>query len=95
MRVTLSWVGGEQQFDVAIGRRRAYVSNMANVFNFLVPAALLAVFAVLCFGIYALFKGGDFGRSWSNKAMRLRVITQFVAILVLLAAAWTARNMSG
>lgn len=66
---------------------------MLALFNVLVPAALLFVFAVLCFGIFALFKGGDFGRSWSNRAMRLRVIAQFVAILVLLAAAWTARHM--
>jgi hypothetical protein len=35
-----------------------------------------------------LFRGGDFGRSWSNKAMRARVVAQFVAILILCAAAW-------
>jgi len=33
-----------------------------------------------------LFRGGDFGRSWSNKAMRLRVLMQFIAILVLMGA---------
>ncbi|MBU6405678.1 MAG: twin transmembrane helix small protein [Alphaproteobacteria bacterium] len=65
---------------------------MQTVFNVLVPAALLAVLAILLFGIFALFKGGDFGRSWSNRAMRLRVVAQFVAILVLLAAAWVARQ---
>jgi len=65
---------------------------MQSVFNVLVPAALLAVLAILLFGIFALFKGGDFGRSWSNRAMRLRVVAQFVAILVLLAAAWVARQ---
>ena len=57
-----------------------------DVFNYLIPAALIVVFAVLCFGIYALFRGGDFGRSWSNKAMRMRVLAQFVAILILVAA---------
>jgi nitrogen fixation-related uncharacterized protein len=56
------------------------------VFNYLIPMALVAVFAVLCFGIYAMFRGGDFGRSWSNKAMRLRVLMQFIAVLVLLGA---------
>jgi hypothetical protein len=56
------------------------------LFNYLIPIALAAVFAVLCFGIYALFRGGDFGRSWSNKAMRLRVLMQFIAVLVLLGA---------
>ncbi|MDX2276767.1 MAG: twin transmembrane helix small protein [Hyphomonadaceae bacterium] len=57
-----------------------------DVFTYLIPIALFVVFAVLCFGIYAMFRGGDFGRSWSNKAMRMRVVAQFVAILVLVAA---------
>jgi hypothetical protein len=59
-----------------------------NLFDVLIPAALIAVFLVLCFGIYTLFRGGDFGRSWSNKAMRMRVVAQFVAILILIAAMW-------
>jgi hypothetical protein len=57
-------------------------------FDFLIPAALGVVFLILCFGIYAMFRGGDFGRSWSNKAMRMRVVAQFVAILILVAALW-------
>lgn len=59
-----------------------------DIFNYLIPAALLVVFVTLCFGIYALFRGGDFGRSWSNKAMRMRVLAQFVAIIILVAAMW-------
>lgn len=56
------------------------------VFSYLIPIAVGVVFLVLGFGIYSLFRGGDFGRSWSNKMMRLRVAAQFVAILVLCAA---------
>lgn len=59
-----------------------------DVFSFLIPAALAAVTIVLGFGIYALFRGGDFGRSYSNKLMRLRVLMQFIAIVVLVAAFW-------
>jgi hypothetical protein len=59
-----------------------------NPFDYLIPVALGVVFLVLCFGIYAMFRGGDFGRSWSNKAMRFRVLAQFGAILVLVAALW-------
>lgn len=63
-----------------------------NVFDYLIPVALLVVFVVLCFGIYALFRGGDFSRSWSNRAMRFRVVAQFVAILILVAAMWWSQN---
>jgi len=57
-------------------------------FDYLIPAALVAVATVLAFGIYALFRGGDFGRSYSNKLMRLRVVMQAVAIAVLMGAVW-------
>lgn len=63
-----------------------------DFFAYLIPAALIAVFLVLCFGIYTLFRGGDFGRSWSNKAMRMRVVVQFIAILVLVAAMLWKQN---
>lgn len=59
---------------------------MERFFDLLIPVALLAVATTLAFGIYALFRGGDFGRSYSNKLMRLRVVLQAVAILVLVAA---------
>jgi hypothetical protein len=59
-----------------------------DVFDYLIYAALAAVSIVLAFGIYALFRGGDFGRSYSNKLMRLRVLMQAIAIVVLVAAAW-------
>lgn len=61
---------------------------MDTLFNIMVPAALLAVLLALSGGLYALFRGGDFGRSYSNRLMRLRVVLQFVAILVLVAAYW-------
>ena len=59
-----------------------------DLFDILIPASLLAVAAALGFGIYALFRGGDFGRSYSNKLMRLRVVLQAVAIAVLVSAVW-------
>ena len=59
-----------------------------DVFDYLIPIALVAVGATLAFGIYTLFRGGDFGRSYSNKLMRLRVVMQAIAIVVLMAAVW-------
>jgi len=61
---------------------------MDRLFDLLIPIALGAVLITLCVGIFTLFKGGDFGRSYSNKLMRLRVALQFLAILVLAAAFW-------
>ena len=58
------------------------------MFDYLIFAALGAVSIVLALGIYALFRGGDFGRSWSNKLMRLRVVTQAIAVAILVAAVW-------
>ena len=64
-----------------------------DVFSFLIPAALAAVTLVLGVGIYALFRGGEFGRSYSNKLMRLRVVMQAVAIAVLVGAVlWRSRH---
>ena len=57
-----------------------------NPFAYILPIGLFVVFAILCFGIYTLFRGGDFGRSWTNKAMRMRVVAQFVVIMLLVAA---------
>lgn len=61
---------------------------MANVFDVLIPLSLLAVTVTLGVGIYSLFRGGDFGRSYSNKLMRLRVVLQAIAVAILVTAAW-------
>ena len=37
-----------------------------DLFSYLIPVALAAVALVLGAGIYSLFRGGDFGRSYSN-----------------------------
>jgi nitrogen fixation-related uncharacterized protein len=66
---------------------------METLFNILIPVALLAVFATLCVGLYSLFRGGEFARSNSNKLMRLRVLLQFIAVLLLVAAfIWRGRT---
>jgi hydrogenase/urease accessory protein HupE len=65
---------------------------MHTLFDVLIPICLASVVIVLLIGIYALFRGGEFGRSYSNKLMRLRVLLQFVAIVVLVAAFWWNRR---
>jgi hypothetical protein len=58
----------------------------------LMMIALAAVVITLGLGLYALHRGGDFGRSYSNKLMRLRVVLQFVAILIIMAAFYAHRR---
>ena len=52
---------------------------------------LAAVAVVLILGIRTLFKG-DGDKKTSNKLMQLRVLLQFVAIIVLVALAYFFKN---
>tara|TARA_B100001287_G_C22531101_1_gene457391 strand:+ start:144 stop:347 length:204 start_codon:yes stop_codon:yes gene_type:complete len=49
---------------------------------------LVTVAVVLILGIGTLFKGGDTSKKYSNKLMQLRVLLQFVAIIVLVCLAY-------
>ena len=49
---------------------------------------LLTVGVVLILGIGTLFKGGETSKKYSNKLMQLRVLLQFVAIVVLVGFAY-------
>ena len=51
----------------------------------LVGVAVLVVFVILCLGLYTMMKGGSTAASYSNRLMRLRVIAQFIAILLIMA----------
>ena len=53
---------------------------------------LLAVGIVLILGIGTLFKGGEVSKKYSNKLMQLRVLIQFIAILVLVGFAYFFKN---
>lgn len=59
-----------------------------TLFDILILLAVGAVAVTLGFGIYSLYRGGEFGRSNSNKLMRLRVALQALAIVLLVAGMW-------
>ena len=65
---------------------------MTNFLDTLVYILLAVVFVILAAGIYALFRGGDFGRSWSNRLMRLRVLFQFIAVVAIVVAYWASQR---
>jgi uncharacterized membrane protein len=54
--------------------------------HYLVPAAVIAVAIVLVLGLVNMMRGGSPNRS--QKLMRLRVLLQFVAIIVIMATIW-------
>jgi len=62
------------------------------LFNFIGFTLLGAVGIVLMMGIYTLFKGGNTSKKYSNKLMQLRVLLQFVAIIVLVLLAYFFKN---
>ena len=49
---------------------------------------LMAVGIVLILGIGTLFKGGKTSKKYSNKLMQLRVLLQFIAVIVLVTFAY-------
>jgi Hypoxia induced protein conserved region len=54
--------------------------------HYAVPAAIIAVAIVLVLGLVNMMRGGSPNRS--QKLMRLRVLMQFVAIVVIMATIW-------
>jgi Hypoxia induced protein conserved region len=54
--------------------------------HYMVPAAIIAVAIVLMLGLINMMRGGSPNRS--QKLMRLRVLLQFVAIVVIMATIW-------
>ncbi len=62
------------------------------LFNFIGFTLLGAVGIVLIMGIYTLFKGGNTSKKYSNKLMQLRVLLQFIAVIVLVLMAYFFKN---
>lgn len=59
-----------------------------SVLNIAIFVAMGLVFAVLVAGIINLSLNSDKARSRSNQLMRLRVLVQFIAVILLMAGFW-------
>ncbi len=56
---------------------------------FIVAAiACLAVVVVLLVGVGAFARGGTFNRKYANKIMQLRILAQFVAVVLIVLFVW-------
>jgi hypothetical protein len=58
----------------------------------LVAIAVGVVFVVLCLGLFTLWKGGTVSASWSNKLMRIRVLAQFIAIIIIMTVLYLSQH---
>jgi heme/copper-type cytochrome/quinol oxidase subunit 4 len=54
--------------------------------HFAVPVAIGAVAVVLLLGLFNMMRGGSANNS--QKLMRLRVLLQFIAIIVIMTTLW-------
>lgn len=63
---------------------------MSGGFKFAAMIAIIAVVIVLFLGLRNMLRNGD--GNTSNKLMRLRIIFQFVAVLLMVGALYFARR---
>ena len=68
---------------------------MTSPLGWALYAAMAVVFIILVLGLLNLFSKSDEQRSRSNKLMRLRVLAQFVAIIILVALGWASGLIGG
>lgn len=67
------------------------IVRMSGIFFYLAAAACLVTLGVLVIGIGG-FGSGKFSPRSSNRMMRYRIIAQAVAVALLLAMVWLAKN---
>ncbi len=66
---------------------------MAHDPLFLVAAiACLAVVVVLLIGVGSFARGGEFNRKNANKIMRLRLLAQFIAVILIVVFVYFSKN---
>jgi hypothetical protein len=59
---------------------------MNSFVDLLVPLAVGAVAIVLVLGLVNMMRGGN--PNWSQKLMRMRVLLQFLAVVVIMGVIW-------
>lgn len=65
---------------------------MSNFLFVLLLVAMFATLGVLFFGLVSMARGGEFNKRNANKLMRLRVLMQFVAVVLFVLLIFTMRH---
>ena len=72
---------------MAVSRAGCYVTEMTSFLSsFILPIAIAAVAIVLLLGLVNMMRGGSPDRS--QKLMRLRVLLQFIAVVLIMITVW-------
>jgi hypothetical protein len=58
----------------------------------IVAIACLAVVAVLMVGVGGFARGGAFNRKYANKLMQLRILMQFIAVVLIVIFVWLTKR---
>jgi nitrogen fixation-related uncharacterized protein len=63
---------------------------MSAFLNALVPIAIAVVAIILLLGLWNMMRGGS--PNTSQRLMRLRVLAQFAAVVIMMTALWVMRH---
>ena len=58
---------------------------MSSILLIITVVICLLVLIILMFGIGSFAKGGKFGKKYSNRLMRWRIIVQAIAVILIIA----------
>jgi hypothetical protein len=64
---------------------------MSGLLWLLIPLAIAATAIVLIIGIGGFAGGGEFNKKYGNKLMQMRVLLQFIAILLICGVLYLAK----
>jgi hypothetical protein len=56
---------------------------MQSILQVLIPIAVAGVFVVLVVGVISMLRGGSFNARNSNRLMRMRVMAQLFAVILI------------
>jgi hypothetical protein len=65
---------------------------MSNFLFVLLVIAMIGTLGVLFFGLFSMARGGEFNKRNANKLMRLRVLMQFVAVVLFVLLIFAMRH---
>lgn len=66
--------------------------TMESVLKILIPVAVGVTLLILIVGVFSMIRGGSFDAKNSNRLMRLRVLSQLIAVLLIGAFFLLARH---